>query len=289
MTRLQKKCLAGSVCFHGLIVVVLLVTAAFRSEPTVTEPHLLNLVNLSAPIVDRPDSGGTPVPAPAIPKPAPPAIHPAPPAPAETHPQPTPAESPKIAVKTPPKPAAVKPIPAKPVTEPAPTKRGTTAAVPSPAKPPPKSAESSSQAQEQAAAQKARRQRLQEIASALDSLSSSVQSKASPVSVAALSGAGGGEAFVSYDSAVQSAYYNAWKPEETTRRMAVAIVKIIVSRNGNITSSEFVTKSGDPLLDHSVQRALDAVKELPPFPPNAPDTERSYIIRFDPETKQSAG
>jgi len=28
---------------------------------------------------------------------------------------------------------------------------------------------------------------------------------------------------------------------------------------------------------------------LPPFPPNAPDAERSFIIRFNLEAKQDAG
>jgi hypothetical protein len=40
-----------------------------------------------------------------------------------------------------------------------------------------------------------------------------------------------------------------------------------------------------------VQRALDQVERqrLPPFPPNAEDSQRTFTIRFDLEAKQSAG
>jgi outer membrane biosynthesis protein TonB len=298
MTRLQKKCLAGAVCFHGLIVVVLLATAAFRSEPSITEPHLLNLVNLSAPIVDRPDTGGTPVPAAAIPKPASPAVHPAPSAPPETHPRPNPTEPPKTAVKTPPKQAAVKPASAKPAAEPAPTKRGTATAVSTSAKPPPKTADSSAhekaaaQAAAQTAARETARKEAQEIARSFAALDSTLSSKDPRDKVVLLPGEGGGEAFVNYRTAIFNAYYQAWKnPEDTTHSLAVADVEIVVARNGDILSSKFLKKSGDPSVDQSVQRALDQVERqgLPPFPPSAEDSQRTFIIRFNLEAKQSAG
>ena len=44
--------------------------------------------------------------------------------------------------------------------------------------------------------------------------------------------------------------------------MAVADVKIVVSRNGNVLSSDFVTKSGDAAVDKSIQRALDQVERV---------------------------
>jgi TonB family protein len=147
-----------------------------------------------------------------------------------------------------------------------------------------------SAAQAQAAAQAANSRRiLQEIAGTFAALGSSIQSKDSSVKMSTLAGEGGGEAFVSYDNVVFNAYYNAWRPEVATLRLPVAVVKIVVSRTGNITSSEFVTKSGDPMLDRSVQRALDAVRDLPAFPASTTAAERSFIITFDPKALQSAG
>jgi hypothetical protein len=110
--------------------------------------------------------------------------------------------------------------------------------------------------------------------------------------VATLPGEGGGDAFVNYRTAVFNAYYQAWKtPETGAHRLAVADVKIVVARNGDVISSEFVSKSGDAAVDQPVQRALDQVErqKLPPFPPKSEDTERTFILRFNLEAKQSAG
>ena len=123
----------------------------------------------------------------------------------------------------------------------------------------------------------------------MKALESNIHGSETTDNVAALPGDGGGEAFVNYGTAICNVYYNAWRPEEPAHKLTPPAVKIVVSRNGHVTSAEFVAKSGDPLLDQSVQRALDAVKELPPFPPGSTDTERSFIIRFNPEAKQSAG
>ncbi len=313
MTRLQKKCLVGSAFFHGLMVVVFLATAAFRSRTTttITEAQVLTLVPTK--ILDRLESGGqsapaivNPLPSPPAARPAPPSPQPqpAPPAPTRIQPPPAPPAPPRPQLQpsrsTPPKPAATttarqpadtKPAPVNPIPRPGATRRGITvdlSQITPSTRGPSRSADAA--AQERAAAQAANAKRIQqEVAAAFASLDSSVHSKDNSVAVATLPGEGGGEAFASYDTAVKSAYYNAWSPELSARKTAVSDVKIVVSRNGSITSSEFVSKSGDPLLDRSVQRALDAVKQLPPFPPGATDLERTFIIRFNPETLPSAG
>jgi len=310
MTRLQTRCLVGSAFFHGLIVVVLLATAAFRSAPVITDAQVMNFI--SPKILDLAVSGGQPVPKVGRPQPSPPAIqpaspelppHPAPPAPPKPQtqstppippkpqPQPAPASQPKTTTTTTARQPETTPTPPKTAVKPTPAKRGIIVDF-TPPSPSSRTASrnTDSSAAARAATQAANSKRIQQaIADAFGSLDSSVRGTASPVSVVPIPGEGGGEAFISYDTAVKSAYYNAWRPEVTSHRLAVADVRIVVSRNGEITSSELVRKSGDPLLDRSVQRALDAVKQLPPFPPNATDTERSYLIRFDPETKQSAG
>jgi TonB family protein len=124
----------------------------------------------------------------------------------------------------------------------------------------------------------------------LEELASNVRATGAKSTVVALPGEGGGEAFVGYETAIFNAYYHAWKtPEETTDRLAVADAKIVVSRDGTIVSAEIVSKSGDAAVDRSVQRALDQVKTLPPFPEKAKDTQRSFLIRFNLEAKQSSG
>lgn len=316
MTRLQTKCLFGSACFHGLTVVVFLATAAFRSEPTITEEQVLTLVNI--PILDRPGVGGEPPPVvkpqptpaaaqPAAPQtppqPAPPTPPtpqtqtPTPPTPSRAQPPPAPATPPKPVTATTARQPDAKPAPTKPAPGPSPTRRAINVdltQVTSSTKSPSRSAAAAAAAA--AAAQTAiNKQLAQEIAGTYAALGSSVQSKAAAVAVVPLpgeGGSGGGEAFVNYRTAIFNAYYQAWKtPESTTRRTALADVRIVVARNGDIISSEFVSKSGDSSVDQSIQRALDLVErqKLPPFPAGAEDTPRTFIIRFNLEAKQSAG
>ncbi len=285
MTRLQKKCLVASASLHGLTAVAFLATAAFRSEPAITTEQVLTF--LPANILDRAGVGGQPVPASVKPQPSPPATRAAPP----VTPQPRLAEPPRPAARTAPKPPPRSAPAEKAAPELAPGRRAIKVDLTQVAhsnKPPPKTTESSAQAQ--AAAQEASRKRSQEMSNIFAELNSTIHSKEPSDKVLALPGENGGEAFVNYRTAVFNAYYQAWKtPEETARKLAVADVKIVVLRDGTVASSEFVNKSGDAAVDRSVQRALDAVKQLPPFPTNAPDAERSFIIRFNLETKQDAG
>jgi TonB family protein len=286
MTRLQKKCLVASASFHGLMAGVFVATAAFRSEPAITEGRVLTLIPTR--ILDRPGVGGEPVPSAAKPQPSQPATRATPPA---TPPPPHPADLPKPVARTAPKPPTPSTTAEKPAPEPTRTKPGIKVdltPVSRSSKPPPKPTESSASAK--AAALEASKKRAQEISNVFAALDSTIHSKEPNTKVVALGGEGGGEAFVNYRTAVFNAYYQAWKtPEETARKLALADVKIVVLRDGTIASSEFLNKSGDAAVDRSVQRALDAVKQLPPFPPGAQDAERSFIIRFNLEAKLDAG
>jgi hypothetical protein len=279
MTRLGKKCLLGSAFFHGLTVAVFLATAAFRTAPPPpTGEQVLTLVPGTR-IVDTPTIGGGPAPAPA---PAP-----IPAAPPRQAPQPSPA--PRRSDPTPAVPRAV-PDPAPQAHHITPT---FTPAAPSP-RSPSRNAESSTPTHtaSQTAPREDATKRAQEIKDAFASLGSSVRGRDTPVTVVPLPGDGGGDAFVNYRDAVFSAYYHAWKtPEASTRNTAVADVKIVVSRNGDVLSSDFVSKSGDPEVDKSVQRALDQVErqKLPRFPAESSDDERTFLLRFDLQAKQSAG
>jgi len=301
MTRLQKKCLVMSLCFHGVIMGAVVVTAAFRPEPALTGEPILTLIPLNARILDRTGVGGqpaaaaprnTPTPTPTPPAPQPQSHA----APADTHPLPHQAEPPTTTRRTTPRATQDPPKVAttKSATETAPKKHEITPTY-DPATP---SSRSSSRNTATASASASRaelaaanNQRIrQQIESAIASLTSSLDSKDSSSKVVPLPGLDGGEAFIGYRTAIFNAYYHAWNtPEATTHRTAVADVKIVVSRDGEIISSEFVSKSGDGAIDRSVQRALDAVKHLPPFPTVATDTERTFIIRFNLEAKESAG
>ena len=116
MTRLQKKCFVASACLHGLLGVVVLVTAAFRSEPTVAGEQVLTLI--SPLVLDRTGSGGGPpavvVQQPPVPTPTPTRqATPAAPAPPRLTAPPKPPTTPA------PRQTARNPTPDKPATAPA--------------------------------------------------------------------------------------------------------------------------------------------------------------------------
>jgi periplasmic protein TonB len=103
-------------------------------------------------------------------------------------------------------------------------------------------------------------------------------------------GAGGGPGAVNYSQAVLGAYDDAWNPPaELTEDVAVAVIKIVVNRTGRIDDARIIKRSGNALMDRSVQNALEAVKSLPPFPEGAKDIERTFRIEFNLKVKRGVG
>jgi TonB family protein len=298
MSRLQKKCFVFSVGLHGLLVVILLGSAAFRNRAEETDAPILSMI--PANIIDAAGAGGG-QPAPAS-RPAPslsqaqPQIQPAPQArtePQAAQPQPVPRVERRrpqateeetethalVSVETP------APRPAKTHRQheihPTFTPTGRTSAhVRSDA------SETSSQVSTRSEAG-----RLNEIENSLDHLASGVQTSGAGRTVVDVPGiGGGGEVFAGYDDLVRSAYYHAWvAPENGADRTALPEARIVVARDGSIISAVLVSPSGEALLDKSVERALRAVAKLPPFPASAHDEQRTFRIQFSLDLKETSG
>jgi TonB family protein len=295
MTRLQKKCFLFSTGMHGLLLVILVGSSAFRDKPVTKDIPILTMI--PANITDDPGAGGgSPQPAvaaPQQPQSAQPMARPqpaqpvaqqqpvAPPRPVEPvqRPEPRKIEQESKLPALQPQKVATKPTheiqpdytPATAVTHKSKVKTAPTA-----------SDESTSRAD-------ARHLR-QQIAQSLDALATGVRSSGEKGTVVDMPGQGGGEAFAGYETVVYNAYYHAWiTPDSITDRLAKADVKIVVSRDGTILSAEIISKSGEPALDRSVERALRAVTRLRPFPPAATDEQRSFLIRFNLEAKEGSG
>jgi outer membrane biosynthesis protein TonB len=286
MTRLQKKCFLFSVGMHGLLAVIVLGSSAFSGKPATKDIPILTMI--PARILDEAGAGGgSPEPA-AAPQPAPPVARTpqfvAPPHAAELLERPKPREAerepapqPLIAKEAEAKPARktheihVDYTPATSATRQTKTKTSAPAV-----------AESSSIAN-------ARRLR-REIAESLDALASGVKSSGAKGTVVEMPGEGGGEAFAGYETVIYNAYYHAWiTPDSVADKLAATDAKIVVARDGTILSAEIVSKSGEPALDKSVGRVLRAVTKLPPFPASARDEQRSFLIRFNLESKEASG
>ncbi|HVR34349.1 MAG TPA: energy transducer TonB, partial [Methylomirabilota bacterium] len=91
---------------------------------------------------------------------------------------------------------------------------------------------------------------------------------------------GGGEAYINYALLVKAEYERAWdKPARIDDDSAAVRVRVTIARNGDVLSAEILKRSGVSTLDNSVQRAL-ALRKLPPFPPEARDAKRTFVIIF---------
>ena len=75
----------------------------------------------------------------------------------------------------------------------------------------------------------------------------------------------------------------------TTLTTTTRIVKVTVTiaSDGTVISARIITPSGDAGVDASVQRTLDRVTFIAPFPEGATEKERTYTINFNLQAKRS--
>ncbi len=317
--RLQKKCVVGSALLHGLLVCVVVFGAAFgkSSEKNTVQP--ITLVRLDGLVTDKQTSGGGEPKPQAAPQPAP---APTPPPQAQPE-QPTPPQvrvpnPPKLKVKPPPEPEPEKP--AKVDKTPLPmvnNKDNDITVKDEPKKDPVKPHEvkvnldkvidtakkrrevAAKQREEQRrqdeAEEQARQDRLTSIRNAIRSTgertaSVVATSGAKATAVDLPGGAGSGPAMSNYRDLVYTYYFRAWNaPEEVISSEATVEARVVVSRDGTIVSATVSKRSGNQALDRSVEKALRKVNHLPEFPKETSDSERTFRIIFDLESKRILG
>jgi len=94
-------------------------------------------------------------------------------------------------------------------------------------------------------------------------------------------------AHANYDSAVKSIYDQAWTlPDSVANDDENVKVSVTIASDGTVISSHILTPSGDASVDNSVQRTLDRVTFIAPFPDGATDKSRTYTINFNPQLKR---
>jgi TonB family protein len=287
---------------HSLLVVILVVAPALGSKSKMEEMPAIDFIPNK--LIDAAFSGGgnpntrPPPPAPpAPPAPAPPQREVAPP---EPKPDPKPEvikthdpEPPKEVIK--PKPVAEslevqqKPKRSKPdVSTKAVTRNSDSQ------KKEKQKAEADARAKElaetraKAAADAQRR----ELAAAVGSAARSIKSDLSPaVAIDTNPGpGGGGEAYANYAQVVKSIYEHAWVPsDDTTSDEAITKVSVTIRRDGSVASARIIKRCGDASIDQSVQRTLDRVKFIAPFPDGTKDQERTFTINFNLKAKRMMG
>ena len=274
MNRLQKKCVMATAGVHLLLLVILFVGPAFfYSRPKADDLQVLDVI--PAHLIDAAFNSGVanaqpPPPAPVAPP------QPPPPVPVVTPPVPVPEKIVKAEPVKPPD--KLSPDNLEPVktakTEPRKIQISTqlvtrTAPKNSPA------ADNSQQQQRQA----------QAIRSALRNLKSNL----TPGTTIDMPG-NSSVAYANYASVVKSIYEQAWvPPDNADNDEANAKVSVTIANDGTVISAHIVTPSGDAGVDASVQRTLNRVTFIEPFPASAKEKERTYIINFKLKTKRVLG
>jgi TonB family protein len=281
MNRLEKKCLLATAGFHLLLLVILFVGPAFfSSKPKPDDSQVLDVIpaNLVDTAVNSGVRGATPPPPTpvATPQPTPPAPAPIPtPTPLKPTPTPEKIDPPKVAVKP-----DLTPVEKQSVTKPQPPKvapkiqvnlNPTVRIVPKNS--PPTTATDDSQRQARA------------VKNVLQALRQNLAS-ATTVDMPGNSSA----AYANYASVVKSIYEQAWTPpDDAANDDANAKVRVTIASDGTVISARLLTPSGDSGVDATVQRTLNRVTFIAPFPEGTTDKERTYIINFNLKAKRMLG
>jgi len=94
-------------------------------------------------------------------------------------------------------------------------------------------------------------------------------------------------AYANYAAVVKSVYEQAWQPpDDAANDEANVKVTVTIANDGTVISARILAPSGDPGVDASVQRTLDRVTFIAPFPEGAKEKERTYSINFNLKAKR---
>jgi TonB family protein len=292
MNRLQKKCVIASTGFHLLLALILFVGPGFQSPEKKPENHDTVMFVPSKFLDAEIQGGGNPN---AKPPPAAP-VQPVARPPAPTPPEPKPEKAPeKEPPKDPPRELkSIKPDPdslethtekkhkievnLKPVNRD--KDKDTKKAQKQPS-------ESDTRAQEAKELADRRRQLLSQLRQSADNIRAGTSSA---TAIEEIGPGGGGPAYANYAAWVKTKYENAWTPpDDAASDDAIAKVSVTIASDGTVMSARIIKSSGDSQVDRSVQRTLDRVTFIAPFPEGAKEKQRSYVINFNLKAKRGLG
>jgi TonB family protein len=280
MTRVQKKCLIGSMALHCTLGLSLIFGPAFFShEPPA--PPTLQVVPDADHITDDPTHGGSR----AVVAPPPPLAPQQPPQQPVVQQPPAPRPEPpkEIERPEPPKiakadPNAFDPKPNRPKT---PQINTNLVVRRNDGKTSPKKPASNNDSARQIAA----------LNSAIGHAISSINTSAGSITKIDIDpGPGeGGALSANYRDLVGSMYQSAWDPPNNpSSDSAIVRASVTISSDGRVVSTHVTEASGDSEVDASVKKTLNDVTYIAPFPKGATENQRTYIIKFDLKAKRSA-
>jgi TonB family protein len=262
MNRLQKKCVLATAGIHLLLFVILLVGPAFfERRPKADDLQVLDVI--PANLIDAQFNSGV-----RGAQPPPPDLQPAPqpPAPQPVVTPPRPAPSPEPAVK----PEPVKPTPAPDKVQPHKIQIDTHLVTRNASQ---KNSTPDNSAQQARALRKAIR---------------SLKQNFSPSTTVDMPG-NSSVAYANYASAVKSVYDQAWAQvplDGVANDNENVKVTVTIASDGTVISARIADASGDSALDTSVQKTIERVTFVAPFPEGSTDKQRTYTINFNPQLRK---
>jgi TonB family protein len=255
MNRLQKKCLIAAAGTHLLVLVVVLCSGFITSKPKADDSQLLDVIPATA--IDAALTSGVKNATPPAPTPEPP--------------------TPVVKAVEPVKPPETMPPEdlTKEDNSPKPLKHEIQPDLK-------KVVRNNPNVPDTSAADAAKEKRLRDARLlAIRKATSAIKENSSSSTTVDMPGASS-VAYANYASIVKSVYTQAWRPpDDTASDDANVKVTITIANDGRVISAHIVGASGDAGVDNSVQKTLDYVQQIAPFPDGATETERTYTINFN--------
>ena len=88
-------------------------------------------------------------------------------------------------------------------------------------------------------------------------------------------------ASANYESLIRRKYMDATIHPGAISGDPVVKVRLVIARNGRILSARVTSKSGVASWDRSVQKALDRVKLIKPFPESMKGSQQTFNLNFN--------
>ena len=256
MSRLKRSCVVGSVVFHALILLMLVLGPMLLAK---REEKIRVIDLVPSDVIDKllaPAAPVAPTPAPAPPKPKPKQTEPK-----KIQPKPKPKPKP---VPPKPKPKTITPKP-KPKPKPK-IKVNLNSDV---RKPDARNAEAQKEAAKRARQAEAKRR------AALNKLDTKLSGRTA-VNVPL-----GRYASANYESLIRRKYMDATIHPGAISGDPIVKVRLVIARNGRVISARVTSQSGLASWDRAVQKALDRVKFIKPFPESMKGAQQTFNLNFN--------
>ena len=84
-----------------------------------------------------------------------------------------------------------------------------------------------------------------------------------------------------YESLIRRKYLDATSHPDAIKNNHVVKVRVVIARSGNVLSAQIINNSGVTSWDRAVQKSLDRVKHIAPFPKSISGSKKTFTLNFN--------